>query len=224
MKWLITQSELRNTHFITSEEHYKELLSNNNIKFSRGYAYLKSAGSDFEQDQDITEFNLTSAGAAGAIVSIPSDINLFMFKLFKDGSILSPNQLNKMKSMVREKPSYYDSTGFFKKENSGSPVNIDSNNRTRGYGLGIMQQFCLKADCLIYFHEGSTHGYQCAVIFFEDDKTIITAMGNHDFPVKNLSQLILVLKQTCKNYRPEFTESTNPKATESDKQFSPQFL
>jgi D-alanyl-D-alanine carboxypeptidase len=111
--------------------------------FSRGYEVL-AAGT---WPADVTATSPTVAGAAGAIVSTPGDLETFMRALLR-GRLVSPSLLREMK-----RPTPGSLNGDFALEGGGVGT----------YGLGLIHYTWSKA-CGVWGHTGAFPGYRTIAV------------------------------------------------------------
>ncbi|MFE9581260.1 serine hydrolase domain-containing protein [Nocardia sp. NPDC006044] len=129
----------------------------------RGYAEIDGALVDY------TDQNVTSAGAAGAMVSTGADLNQF-FTALLDGKLLPPAQLEEMKTTVPLPV-------------TGPPV---------GYGLGLMQSRlpCGKDS---WGHGGDIDGFETRGGVTADGRSV-TVIANQvpttPQPTRDINQLV----------------------------------
>ncbi|MFE0250268.1 serine hydrolase domain-containing protein [Streptomyces sp. NPDC059010] len=99
-----------------------------------GYSHFEGSGPTI----DVTEFNPSAAGAAGAMISTAADLTRF-YQALLGGRLLRPAQLTAMKTTVRTPPLDYVWPGA-------------------SYGLGLMR-IPLSCDGSYYSHPGDIPGY-----------------------------------------------------------------
>jgi D-alanyl-D-alanine carboxypeptidase len=111
--------------------------------FSRGYDVL--AGGSWPPD--VTRFSPTVAGSAGAIVSTPGDLQIFMRALLR-GRLVSRSLLGEMK-----RPTPGSLNGAYALEGGGVGT----------YGLGLIHYTWSKA-CGVWGHTGAFPGYRTIAV------------------------------------------------------------
>ena len=144
MKAEIKKANLNNTFYITSSYSNKILDS-----LVHGYNLNK---------RDITEENMSWAGAAGALVSNAEDIDKWADALFKPNAILPAKQLVEMETLVCQIKEIGSGCKY-----AGMPTK-SANVPT--YGLGVAHY---KNN---WWHDGSTEGY--SGIFMNNSSRHIT--------------------------------------------------
>jgi D-alanyl-D-alanine carboxypeptidase len=104
---------------------------------------------------DITRFDPSIAGAAGQMITTPSDLNKFLVAL-QDGRLLKPREQAKMRETV------------------AAPILPAG----WGYGLGIIK---IKLSCGIsaYGHLGDADGFQTRAAITADGRAV-TVAGTND--------------------------------------------
>jgi len=117
-------------------------------RMAHGYAYTGGGFSPpIASGSDMTRFNMSAAGASGALVSNSIDITRWV-KLIFTGNILPAAQLNEMMSAV--------CTGEDKSCNPGEPLSSDSH--SQGYSLGLARIYDPQLG-VVWVYIGGTPGY-----------------------------------------------------------------
>ncbi|MBX9702647.1 MAG: beta-lactamase family protein [Silvanigrellaceae bacterium] len=154
---IIKPLDLKNT-FYPVPDYSKDVLD----RLVHGYSYNIYDNPEL-LGQDVTENNLSWAGAAGAIVANSDDVVYWIENLFINDKILSQAQKNTIQKLISV------STGkSIKKTNSKDP---------RGFGLGIIQGYEPETGNY-WFYEGKTLGYRAFYLYVPCNKVIIAALFN----------------------------------------------
>lgn len=128
---------LNNTFY--SENFYDEAVMQ---RLAQGYYYGAKLGK-IVRGQNMTDANMSIAGAAGALVSNPEDINHWVHDLVT-GKVLPEKQTRELKELVSVK--------------SGRPIKMTSAHDPSGFALGINQDYTHSA--IFWDYEGDTLGYR----------------------------------------------------------------
>lgn len=134
---------LRNTSYVHPDVQIKGL-------HVRGYLHPDEAGGPLV---DSTEQTVSWAQSAGAVISNPTDLNLFVIALMR-GKLLSPKMLEAMTTVTP----------------------TDTTN-TRFYGLGL-RRYDLSCGTQIYGHTGTVQGYYTYAFATRDGRRSLSAMAN----------------------------------------------
>lgn len=154
---LIEPLKLTNTFYLLN--HLEPKIQN---RMAYGYNYDPYQLTEMV-GKDIYEGNLSWAAAAGGIISNSEDIIKWVEALFVDNKILGRNQKNKMMSLVST--------------TDGQPLPSSSAANSRGFGLGIGQNF--EADIgRFWFYEGKTLGFRSIFMYQPCNGIIISAVVN----------------------------------------------
>lgn len=113
--------------------------------------------------QDVTENNLSWAGAAGALVSNSKDVVHWIEDLFINDKLLTPEQKAKMQHLIST--------------TTNQPISHVSLKDPRGFGLGIVEAIDEKMG-RYWFYEGQTLGYRAFYMYNPCNKVIIVALFN----------------------------------------------
>lgn len=114
---------------------------------AQGYHIFTQNPSD-RTYSDTTDHNMTWAGAGGALITTPSDTNMF-FTALLSGQLLEPQELAELKTVV--------------------PIASGV-----GYGLGIVRQELSCSATPIWWHNGGTVGYATWVGTTDDGSRSLT--------------------------------------------------
>ena len=123
-------------------------------------------GYNFYTKRDITPFNLSIAGSAGAIISNPKDVANWITALFS-GKVLPNKQLEEMLSLVSEK--------------TGQPIMLRDTSSVSGYALGLVAHYSKKAGP-IWWYQGGTFGYTSNFMYLPKQHVIISLIANQGAP------------------------------------------
>lgn len=131
-------------------------------KMAHGYVYSGSAFSPpMKSGSDMTRFNMSPAGPAGAMVSNSTDLTRWAYLLFT-GKILAPQQLKEMLTTVCR--------GNDKSCVPGEVLSDDSH--SDGFGLGFARMHDPQLG-IIWFNIGNTPGYYSAIAWIPNKKTAL---------------------------------------------------
>ncbi|WED42751.1 serine hydrolase domain-containing protein [Legionella cardiaca] len=131
-------------------------------RLARGYSYNVYDNPEL-LGQDVTQNNLSWAGAAGAVVANSEDVIHWINDLFIENKLLSDAQKEKMQQLISL--------------SSGLPLPITSAKDPLGFGLGISQGYDQKIG-RYWFYKGETLGYRALYIYVPCNQVIISALLN----------------------------------------------
>ncbi|CEK09331.1 serine hydrolase domain-containing protein [Legionella hackeliae] len=154
---IINPLQLKNTYYPVPE-YPPEVLS----RLVRGYGYNIYDNPEL-LGQDVTENNLSWAGAAGALVANSEDVIHWVEHLFIENKLLTKDQQQKMQQLVSLK--------------TGLPITTTTEKDPQGFGLGIAQNYDAKIG-RYWFYEGQTLGYRAIYIYVPCNKVIISTLFN----------------------------------------------
>lgn len=150
---LLDPSHLSNTYYLPRTY-------NEDIMQRMAHGYFKLANSP---SIDVTDYNMSMADAAGAIISTSRDTAIWLRQLLTTDSILPDRQRNEMMNLVDE--------------DNGQPLPNTSNKI--GYGLGIEHGFISDSSGgEIWTHGGGTMGYISNMIWLKCNNVVITTIIN----------------------------------------------
>lgn len=158
-------------------------------KMVHGYAYNVYANPEL-LGQDVTQNNLSWAGAAGGLVSNAEDVVHWVEELFINDRLLSENEKKEMQTLV----SYA----------SGKPLADVNAEEPRGFGLGIIKAWS-EAIGDYWFYEGETLGYRAYYMYKPCNRIIISALFNSATDGENDhgGELMMALYQKLLTLHPE---------------------
>lgn len=113
--------------------------------------------------QDVTETNLSWAGAAGGIIATSEDVLHWVEDLFISDRLLTKAEKHKMQQMISL--------------DTGKRIATTDKDNPRGFGLGIAQIYDEKTG-RFWFYEGETLGYRALYMYVPCNKVIIVALFN----------------------------------------------
>lgn len=144
-KWLLNQSQLSDSYYmIKPVSEYPDVLKRHLLP---GY----NIGTFDEVAVNVSETNLSSAGAAGALITTTDDLAAWAYRLFFDEQTLSIQQRNQMKQLVCMDEEYKHCV-------LGKALS-KSQKKAEGYGYGIMRLYNPKHG-FIWYHTGQTLGFE----------------------------------------------------------------
>lgn len=154
---IIEPIALVNTYYPVPD-YSKEVLA----RLVRGYSYNVYDNPEL-LGQDVTETNLSWAGAAGALVANSEDVVHWVDNLFLGEKFLTNAQKEIMQQVVSV--------------NTGKPINRVNKENPRGFGLGIVQGF-RKEIGNYWFYEGETTGYRALYMVVPCNQVIVVVLFN----------------------------------------------
>jgi D-alanyl-D-alanine carboxypeptidase len=143
---------------LLSNTYYLPFPYSNDImqRMAHGYYPVKI----HEPYEDSTDYNMSEADAAGAIVSTSEDTAIWLKKLFTS-NVLPEKQRNEMMTLVDM--------------DNGQPIARAS--KKSGYGLGILRHVVISG-VEIWGHDGSTFGYNSNMFLLKCNNVYITTIIN----------------------------------------------
>ncbi|ASQ47348.1 serine hydrolase domain-containing protein [Legionella clemsonensis] len=144
----------------------------------RGYSYNVYDNPEL-LGQDVTENNLSWAGAAGAIVANSEDVVHWVEHLFIENKLLTKAQQEKMQRLIST--------------SSGLPISATTEQNPYGFGLGIIQGYDAKIG-RYWFYEGETLGYRAVYMYVPCNRVIIATLFNSATNHDNDHSRELILK------------------------------
>ncbi len=113
--------------------------------------------------KDMRTQNLSWAGAAGAIVSTPHDLALWIRALF-GSRVIPAQQFKEMTTLVSNK--------------TGAPLSEVSAGDPVGFGLGLGRFYRKELGGAYWFYEGETMGFRTIFAYWPQDDLLITGAVN----------------------------------------------
>lgn len=129
---------------------------------ARGYNY-NQYDNPVLVGEDVTDFNLSWAGAAGAILSTSEDIIKWTQALFTTNKILDDHQKHELTTL--------------NSIDSGKPMTQTDAKHPKGFGLGVSQAFH-KDMGRIWFYEGETLGFRALFLYKICNGVVISTIFN----------------------------------------------
>jgi D-alanyl-D-alanine carboxypeptidase len=131
-------------------------------RLARGYSF-NNYGNPELTGQDVTDNNLSWAGAAGAIVANSEDIIRWVKVLLGGDRLLNLKQQDKLRQLVSLQ--------------SGKNIDQITPEDPKGFGLGVVQSY--QADLgRFWFYEGETLGYRALYLYFPCNQTVVSVAMN----------------------------------------------
>ncbi len=159
MSRLIQPAELKNTFYRTRPLELK-LRS----RLAHGYNYNPYDNPSLV-GKDISENNLSWAGAAGGIISNSEDMIKWVQALFVNNKILDTAQKKKLMNLVSQK--------------NGKAIVQTSAHEPRGFGLGVAQADVVENGLgRFWYFEGKTLGFRAVYWYKACNGVIISAIFN----------------------------------------------
>ncbi len=131
-------------------------------RLARGYSYNNYDNPELT-GQDVTENNLSWAGAAGGLVANSEDLVRWVRVLFIENQLLDIQQKQKLMQMVSLK--------------TGQPLAVTTADDPRGFGLGVVQGHDEELG-RYWFYQGETLGYRSVYLYFPCNQIIVSALFN----------------------------------------------
>lgn len=154
---IISFLQLKNTYYPVP--HFPR---NVLARLARGYSYNIYDNPEL-LGRDVTENNLSWAGAAGAVVANSEDVAQWVEQLFIGEQLLTAAEKRKMQQLISM--------------TTGEPIAQTDARHPRGFGLGIIQGF--KPEFGHYwFYEGETLGYRALYLYTPCNQVIVVALFN----------------------------------------------
>jgi D-alanyl-D-alanine carboxypeptidase len=113
--------------------------------------------------KDLGTQNLSWAGAAGAIISNPRDLALWIRALFQK-RVIPETQLSEMTTLASDK--------------TGLPLSEVTANDPAGFGLGVARAYRKEAGGAYWFYEGETLGFRTIFAYWPQYDLLITGSVN----------------------------------------------
>lgn len=190
-KRIIDPLKLQHTYFPT--DRLESIPGVNQSDIVHGYAYYPKKNGLYHPysfitfGQDTINFSMSHTGDAGAIVSTPKDINIYLHALFQSNKLLNKSQFKEFTALISRK----NSEPFLAKK---FPEDF-------GFGLGVFGSYSKTQNTIIYFYQGSLDGYQYYFFYNPKNKMYLTFGINtrSDIIWKNNSlELFDILNKQCK--------------------------
>jgi D-alanyl-D-alanine carboxypeptidase len=128
----------------------------------RGYSYNIYDNPEL-LGEDVTENNLSWAGAAGALVSNSEDVMHWVESLFINDQPFSTSQKSSLQKLVSV--------------TTGEPLERTNEKNPRGFALGLIQAYD-KQIGRYWFYEGKTIGFRALYIYVPCNQVIVVALLN----------------------------------------------
>jgi D-alanyl-D-alanine carboxypeptidase len=138
------------------------------FQFEQGFANYIPRG------KNVTPYNLSYVGPAGALISTSKDMIKWIEALFTPNKVLPSKQLQEMLSFISEK--------------TGQPVQFLKMNDPEAFGLGIRCVFYgMSKNNIAFAYEGMTLGYRALYVYSPSDHILIATTVNSSFDGKRNS-------------------------------------
>lgn len=131
-------------------------------RLARGYSYNNYNNPELA-GRDVTDNNLSWAGAAGGLVANSEDVVRWVRVLFSENQLLDAQQKQKLMQIVSFK--------------TGQPLAVTTADDPRGYGLGVAQGYDEEIG-RHWFYEGETLGYRSLYLYVPCNQIIVSALFN----------------------------------------------
>lgn len=116
---------------------------------------------------DMRTQNLSWAGAAGAMISTPRDLDRWIRDLFSL-RVFPKRQLDEMTAIVSEK--------------TGRPIHEVSADDPSGFGLNLARMYAPEPAGAFWFYQGTTLGFRAIFAYWPQHDLVITAITNSQPP------------------------------------------
>ncbi|CEG58645.1 serine hydrolase domain-containing protein [Legionella fallonii] len=151
---------LQNTFYVSHQ--YPEYVI---PRMVHGYFFGGTSEQFIPYETDITDYSLSYAEPAGAIVSNSEDITQWVRALLTPNRVLTQKQLSELTTLVSTI--------------TGQPLTTPNRDNPNGFGLGIGLSYMEpKFPGLIFNYEGMTIGYRAQYIYIPKENIIISATTN----------------------------------------------
>jgi D-alanyl-D-alanine carboxypeptidase len=117
--------------------------------------------------KDMRTQNLSWAGAAGAMISTPRDLDRWIRDLFSR-RVFPQKQLDEMTAIVSEK--------------TGRPIPEVSAGDPAGFGLNLARMYAPGPGGALWFYQGTTLGFRAIFAYWPQHDLVITAITNSQPP------------------------------------------
>lgn len=154
---ILTPLHLNHTYYPVPD-YPQNLLS----QMAHGYSYNIYDNPEL-LGRDVTENNLSWAGAAGALVSNTADVLQWVEALFINDKLLSLKEKETMQQLIST--------------TDAKPLAQTSKDNPRGFGLGIVQMYDEKIG-QFWFYQGETLGYRALYLYVPCNQVIVVAFLN----------------------------------------------
>ncbi|WP_133128471.1 serine hydrolase domain-containing protein [Legionella nagasakiensis] len=154
---ILSPLKLKNT-FYPIPQYSVEMLQ----RMVHGYSYNIYDNPEL-LGRDVTENNLSWAGAAGGLVANSEDVIHWVDALFVTDAILTPEQKHEMQTLISV--------------SDGQPMKQPDTQSPRGFGLGIVGNYD-KEIGVFWLYEGETLGYRALYMYVPKTRVIIAALFN----------------------------------------------
>lgn len=158
----LTNRTIKRAHLSNTYYPVPIIAPNIQTRIAHGYSYNQYENPEL-LGADLTNNNLSWAGAAGAIVSNTEDIIKWVQALFLEETVLDSKQKNKLESMISLA--------------TGKPITEVTEKDPHGFGLGVTKSY--DADLgRFWFYEGETLGFRALYVYVPCNKFIIANAYN----------------------------------------------
>lgn len=160
-KRIIDRLAMHHTYFPINK--LQSIRGINQINIVHGYAFYPKGHMPYsfmKFGQDTVNFSFSRASYAGAIVSTPEDINLYLHALYKPSILLNQTQLKEFTTLVSKK--------------NGQPFSPEKSPGNVGFGLGVFGYYSKTQNSMVYFYQGSMDGSQFYYFYIPDTKMYLT--------------------------------------------------
>jgi D-alanyl-D-alanine carboxypeptidase len=156
-KRLFRPAELKNTFYPIPSADKKVY-----ARLIHGYGYNPYSNPELVGQSSQTS-NISWAGAAGAVISNPTDVIKWVKALFVDDKILNSDQKQLLTRIVST--------------TTGKPIEVTSESDAHAFGLGIAQGFDKEIGSY-WFYEGETEGFRALYIYVPATGIIVSLIFN----------------------------------------------
>jgi D-alanyl-D-alanine carboxypeptidase len=135
--------------------------------------------------KDMTGHSLSWARGAGAIVSTPEDLTVWVRALHQGTTLLPEKQKSELQSLISTK--------------TAKPLAKPTADDPAGFGLGIAERFAPTLGTF-WFYQGETLGFRAAHLYFPDSDLVVAIFANSRPLEKNskIQQLFSTIYGTIK--------------------------
>lgn len=141
-----------------------------NSDLVHGYQYQQAFSYYIPNKTDVTHFSLSCLGSAGAIISNPKDMVIWLQDLFLKKTVLTPNAYHQFFSMISQK--------------TGKAVSSVSETNPSAYALGVGVHYSKQYHTYFYTYEGVTLGYRAMYAVYPEKHILVFVTVNSNYQGK----------------------------------------
>lgn len=187
-KRIINPLGLKNTYFVVDKED--EMPEINKNQLVHGYAFQSKKSKPYpflSYGADTLHYSLSYSYTAGAMVSTPDDINIFLHSIFQKNGLFNEYR-KQIISLVSRK--------------TGKPIKSPSETDRLGWGFGVIGYYWNKSHPLIYIYNGTTDGFQFAWLMDPKNQAYLSLAINSHADILGLDdalKMFRLIDENCRN-------------------------